>query len=51
VTLGVYARRRAEEDLRAREREKQTMASANLRRNEKSLDEDIKRLKRVLARQ
>ena len=52
LTLGVYARRRAEEDLRAREREKQTMASANLRSNaQKSLDEDIKRLKRVLARQ
>jgi len=33
------------------EREKETMRSANLRRNvEKSLDEDIKRLKRVLAR-
>ena len=52
VTLGIYARRRAEEDLRAKEREKQTVASANLRRNgQKSLDEDIKRLKRVLARQ
>jgi hypothetical protein len=52
VTLGVYARRRAEEDLRAKEREKQNMASSNLRRNaQKSLDDDIKRLKRVLARQ
>jgi hypothetical protein len=51
VTLGVYARRRAEEDLRAREREKRTTNYANLRRNaEKSLDDDIKRLKRVLAR-
>jgi hypothetical protein len=52
VTPGLYARRRAEEDLRAREREKQTMASAHLRSSaQKSLDEDIKRLKRVLARQ
>ena len=52
VTLGVYARRRAEQDLRAKEQQKQTMASANLRRNaQKSLDEAIKRLKRVLARQ
>src|SRR5215831_3224263 len=32
VTLGVYARRRAEEDLRAREREKQSMAYPSLRR-------------------
>jgi len=52
VTLGVYARSRAEEDLRAREREKRTTTYANLRRNaEKSLDDDIKRLKHVLARQ
>jgi hypothetical protein len=37
--------------LRAREREKRTTTYANLRRNaEKSLDDDIKRLKRVLAR-
>ena len=52
VTLGVYARRRAEEDLRAKEREKRTATSASLRRNEqKRLDDDIRRLKRALARQ
>src|SRR5262247_1310909 len=51
ATLGLYSRRRAEEDLRARELEKQTTTYANLRRNaQKSLDDAIKRLKRVLAR-
>src|SRR5215510_3532412 len=51
LTLGAYVPRRAEEDLRAREREKQTMADANLRRtSQKTLDEDIKRLKRALSR-
>src|SRR5499426_1809992 len=51
LTLGAYARTRAEEDLRAREREKKTTTYANLRRNaQKSLDDAIKRLKRVLAR-
>src|SRR5262245_6116228 len=51
VTLGLYARRRAEEDLRAKEREKRTVTYALLRRDEqKSLNDDIRRLKRVLAR-
>src|SRR5215831_14874435 len=51
VTLGVYARTRAEEDLRTKKREKRTATYALLRRNEqKSLDDDIRRLKRVLAR-
>jgi hypothetical protein len=51
VTLGLYARRRAEEDLRAKEREKRSVTYALLRRDEqKSLNDDIRRLKRVLGR-
>jgi hypothetical protein len=51
VTLGLYARKRAEEDLRAKEREKRSAAYVHLRRDEqKSLDDDIRRLKRVLGR-
>jgi len=51
VTLGLYARRRAEEDLRTKEREKRTVTYALLRRDEqKALNDDIRRLKRVLAR-
>src|SRR5215813_15109722 len=52
VTPGVYARRRAEEDLRAKEREKEQVTYAHLLRDEqKHLNDDIRRLKRVLARQ
>jgi hypothetical protein len=52
VTLGLYARRRAEEDLRAKEREKGNVSYALLRRDEqKNLNDDIRRLKRVLGRQ
>ena len=52
VTLGLYARRRAEEDLRAKEREKGNVTYALLRRDEqKNLNDDIRRLKRVLGRQ
>src|SRR5215813_1319713 len=51
LTLGLYARRRAEEDLRAKEREKRAVTYARLRRDEqKSLNDDIRRLKRVLGR-
>jgi hypothetical protein len=51
VTLGLYARKRAEEDLRGKEREKRSAAYVHLRRDEqKSLDDDIRRLKRVLGR-
>src|SRR5262245_5316419 len=51
VNPGLYARRRAEEDLRAKEREKRGAAYVHLRRDEqKSLNDDIRRLKRVLAR-
>src|SRR5215831_20176651 len=50
VTLGVYARRRAEEDLRANEREKRSVTFVLLRRDEqRSLNDDIRRLKRVLG--
>src|SRR5262249_5486572 len=51
VTLGPYARRRAEEDLRSKEREKRSETYALLRRDEqKGLNDDIRRLKRVLGR-
>jgi len=51
MTLGLYARRRAEEDLRAKEREKRSAAFVLLRRdNQKNLNDDIRRLKRVLGR-
>ena len=51
VTLGLYARRRAEEDLRDKEREKGSVTYAFLRRDEqKNLDDDIRRLKRILGR-
>lgn len=52
VTLGLYSRRRAEEDLLAKEREKGNVTYALLRRDEqKNLNDDIRRLKRVLGRQ
>ena len=48
---GLYARRRAEEDLRAKEREKRSANYAFLRRDEQeSLNDDIRRLKRILGR-
>jgi hypothetical protein len=51
VTPGLYARRRAEEDLRAKEREKRGVNYSLLRRDEqKSLSDDISRLKRLLER-
>src|SRR5262245_29971330 len=51
VTPGLYARRRAEEDLRAKEREKGNVTYAHLLRDEqKHLNDDIRRLKRVLGR-
>jgi len=51
VTLGLYARRRAEEDLRAKEREKGSATYAFLRRDEqRSLNDDIRRLRRILGR-
>jgi hypothetical protein len=52
VTLGLYARRRAEEELRAKERAKGNVSYALLRRDEqKNLNDDIRRLKRILGRQ
>jgi len=51
VTLGLYARRRAEEDLRDKEREKGSVTYAFLRRDEqRSLNDDIRRLRRILGR-
>jgi hypothetical protein len=51
VTPGLYARRRAEEDLRAKEREKRSETYTLMRRDEqKDLNDDIRRLKRVLGR-
>jgi len=51
VTLGLYARRRAAEDLRSKEREKRSVTYALLRRDEqKNLNDDIRRLKRILGR-
>jgi len=51
LTLGLYARRRAEEDLRTMEREKGSVTYAFLRRDEqKSLNDGIRRLRRILGR-
>src|SRR5215471_12178992 len=51
LTPGLYARRRAEEDLRTMEREKGSVTYAFLRRDEqKSLNDGIRRLRRILGR-
>src|SRR5262249_29382315 len=51
LPLGLYAGKREEEDLRAKEREKKTGNYALLRREEKKTpNDDIRRIKRALAR-